>query len=83
MGLEITKGTIIRTICLVIALANQWLAVFGKSPLPIDDATVELLVSTIATAVTALLAWWKNNDFTLNARRAGKYLRDLKELKVG
>ncbi len=82
MGLEITKGTIIRTICLVIALANQWLAVFGKSPLPIDDATVELLVSTIATAVTALLAWWKNNDFTLNARRAGKYLRDLKELKA-
>ena len=83
MGLKITKGTIIRTICLVIALANQWLAVFGKSPLPIDDATVKLLVSTIATAVTALLAWWKNNDFTLNARRAGKYLRDLKELKVG
>lgn len=82
MGLEITKGTIIRTICLVIALANQWLAVFGKSPLPIDDATVELLVSTIATAITALLAWWKNNDFTLNARRAGKYLRDLKELKA-
>ena len=78
MGLEITKGTIIRTICLVIALANQWLAAFGKSPLPIEDATVELLVSTIVTIVLALISWWKNNDFTLNARRAGKYLRDLK-----
>lgn len=78
MGLEITTGTIVRTICLLIALANQVLAVFGKSPLPIDDSMVELLVSTIATAVFALIAWWKNNDFTLNARRAGKYLRDLK-----
>ena len=82
MGLKITKGTIIRTICVVIALANQFLAIFGKSPLPIDDATVELLVSTIATAVFALISWWKNNDFTLNARRAGKYLRDLKGIDV-
>lgn len=80
MGLEITKGTVIRTICLLIAIANQVLAVFGKSPLPIDDSMVELLVSTIATAVFALIAWWKNNDFTLNARRAGKYFRDLKEI---
>lgn len=75
---SITKGTIIRTICLLISLANQILAVFGKSPLPIDDATVELLVSTIATAVFALISWWKNNDFTLNARRAGVYLRQLR-----
>ena len=82
MGLEITKGTIIRTICLIVALANQVLAAFGKSPLPIEDATVELLVSTIVTIVLALISWWKNNDFTLNARRAGKYLRDLKGIDV-
>jgi len=79
----ITKGTIARTICLALALVNQLLAIFGKSPLPIDDATVELLVSTIATLIFSIIAWWKNNDFTLNARKAGKYLRDLKELKVG
>lgn len=80
MGLKITKGTIIRTLCLIIALTNQILAVFGKSPLPIDDTTVELLVSTLATVILALINWWKNNDFTLNARRAGKYFRDLKEI---
>lgn len=80
MSAGITKGTIARTICLVIALANQLLAIFGKSPLPIDDATVELLVSTIATLIFSIIAWWKNNDFTYNARLAGKYLRDLKEV---
>ena len=78
----ITKGTIARTICLIVALANQLLAIFGKSPLPIDDATIELMVSTMATIILAVINWWKNNDFTLNARRAGKYLRDLKELKA-
>jgi len=82
MGLEITKGTIIRTICLIVALANQVLAIFGKSPLPIDDATIELIVSTGATLIFSIIAWWKNNDFTLNARRAGKYLRDLKGIDV-
>lgn len=78
--MNITTGTIIRTICLLISLANQILAVFGKSPLPIDDATVELIVSTIATLIFSIIAWWKNNDFTYNARLAGKYLRDLKEV---
>lgn len=76
----ITKGTIARTICLIVALANQLLAIFGKSPLPIDDATIELMVSTIATLIFSIIAWWKNNDFTYNARLAGKYLRDLKEV---
>jgi SPP1 family holin len=76
--MNITTGTIIRTICLLISLANQILAVFGKSPLPIDDATVEMIVSTVATAIFALIAWWKNNDFTRNARKAGVYLLELK-----
>lgn len=78
MGLEITKGTVIRTICLALALINQVLVMFGKSPLPIEDAAIEALVSTAWTIASAVWAWWKNNDFTLNARRAGKYLRDLK-----
>lgn len=76
--MNITTGTIIRTICLLVSLANQILAVFGKSPLPIDDATIELIVSTIATIVFAVIAWWKNNDFTYNARKAGVYFRQLK-----
>lgn len=83
MNYSITTGTIIRTICLLVALANQILAVFGKSPLPIDDATIELIVSTVATIVFAIISWWKNNDFTPNARRAGVYLRQLKRGEGG
>ena len=56
--MKITKGTLIRTILLVFALINQVLAVFGKSPIPIDDDTVTNLISTIWTIIASLIAWW-------------------------
>lgn len=72
---NITKGTLIRTILLVIALINQILAVFGKSPIPIDDDTVTNLISTAWTVIASLIAWWKNNSFTKKAIEADEILR--------
>lgn len=73
---NITKGTIIRTVLLVLALVNQVLAVYGTSPIPVDDDTVTNLISTICTVVTAIMAWWKNNSFTEKAIEADKMLRE-------
>lgn len=42
-------------------------AVEGKSPLPIESATVEQLVTAGITSIAALIAWWKNNSFTKEA----------------
>lgn len=64
---RIDKFTLIRTIVLFVALFNQILVIVGKSPLPIEDASIELLVSTIWTITSALVSWWKNNSFTTNA----------------
>ena len=72
--INITKGTLIRTILLVLALINQILAVFGKSPIPIDDDTVTNLISTVWTVIASLIAWWKNNSFTDKAIKADKVL---------
>ena len=72
--INITKGTLIRTILLVLALINQILAVFGKSPIPIDDDTVTNLISTVWTVIASLIAWWKNNSFTDKAIKADKML---------
>lgn len=69
-----TKGTIIRTACLILALINNVLAIAGKSPLPIDDAVVTEVVSFIFTAAASLTAWWKNNSFTKKAIEADNYL---------
>lgn len=75
----ITAGTIARTICLAVALLNQVLAAAGKSPLPIEDETINMLVSTGATVIAAAVAWWKNNSFTSVAVQADKVLKELKE----
>lgn len=71
---RVTKGTIIRTALLFLALINNVLALFGKSPLPIDDSELENLISLIFTIATALVSWWKNNSFTSDAIEADDYL---------
>ncbi|MDF2857960.1 MAG: hypothetical protein K0Q87_3811 [Neobacillus sp.] len=77
--MKISKGTVIRTICLGIALINQIFTIAGHSPLPIDDETVNLAVTTTATIVTSLAAWWKNNSFTSAAIEADELLIRIKQ----
>ena len=74
----VTAGTIARTACLLLALANQVLSALGKPVLPIESATVEQLVTAGITTVTALIAWWKNNSFTAAALEADKTFDRLK-----
>ena len=63
----VSSGTIARTICLVLALANQILAMLGLVPVDIAEDTVYQGVSIIFTVVTAGIAWWKNNSFSKKA----------------
>ena len=70
---QITTGTIVRTLCLILALANQIMTVCGKTPLPITDAQVADAVALIATVGASLWAWWKNNSFTSAAIEGDKY----------
>lgn len=62
--MKVSSGTIARTIILVLALINQILVATGRSVIPIEDDTVVQVVSLLATVVTSLIAWWKNNSFT-------------------
>lgn len=81
MKRNISAGTIARTICLFVALLNQIFVIFSISPIPIEDETWEILVSTIATIITALVAWWKNNSFSKNAIEADEKLAKLRSEK--
>ncbi|UNY48489.1 holin [Bacillus phage rho14] len=65
------KGTVVRTVLLLIALINQTMLMFGKSPLDITEGQVNQLAdalytagSVIFTISTTLVAWFKNNYVT-------------------
>lgn len=74
----ISAGTIARTACLLLALANQVLSALGKPVLPIESATVEQLVTAGITTVTALINWWYNNSFTQAAIEGDKTYENVK-----
>lgn len=79
MNEKISTGTIVRTLCLVLALVNQLLSAFGKSPLPIDNVQLEQLVTGLITVVAALVNWWENNSFTKEALAADELYKTLRE----
>ena len=76
---KISTATIVRTACLLLALANQVLSAMGKPIIPIESSTVEQLVTAGITTVTALIAWWNNNSFKKEAIQADNVMETLKK----
>lgn len=76
--LHIKADTIARTVILFLALANQVMVALGWSPIELEEESVYTLASTIATLVTAIWAWWKNNSFTQAALKADTVLKEEK-----
>ena len=77
--MTISAGTIARTIILVLALLNQLLTATGHGVINISDESINTLISTGFTIVTAIVAWWKNNSFTQSALKADEVMREGKE----
>ena len=73
--MKASKGAVIRTAVLVLALINTGLQLFSKSPLPIDNEMVEKIVSFVFMLAASLVAWWKNNSFRMPAIQ-GDLLKD-------
>ena len=77
----IKTETIARTIVLVLALLNQVLAIAGKGTLDIAESDIYQVCTLVATIVSTLCSWWKNNSFTPAAIAADETLKELKEGK--
>ena len=73
-----TVDTIIRTILLAVTIVNQVLTSLGKNPIPFSDEEIYGALTTVATVVMTLWAWWKNNSFTNASIRADEYMNALK-----
>ena len=77
--LKITPGTIARTVILAIAIINRILARFGHPIIDIDSGIITEFVADAWLIVTALIAWWKNNSFTLPALAGDIIMRALRK----
>lgn len=73
---KISTATIVRTVCLLLALLNLLLSSLGKPMLPIENATAEQFITALATIVIALVNWWNNNSFTQEAIKADNLLNE-------
>ncbi|WP_426578863.1 phage holin (plasmid) [Bacillus altitudinis] len=76
------KGTVIRTVLLLIAFINQTLAMFGKPVLPITDDQVTTLADSLYLAgstafllITTIVAWFKNNYVTEKGKKQKEILK--------
>lgn len=77
--MKISKGTIVRTIMLVLALVNMALQHFGIDVIKVDESQVLSLVEILIELAVIIVAFWKNNSFTEKAIQADKFLQTLKE----
>ena len=77
--MKVKTETIIRTIVLILALANQVLAIYGKQKIPITEDEVYQLITLIITIGSAMWSWWKNNSFTQPAIKADEYMEKLRQ----
>ncbi|MBC1604103.1 phage holin [Listeria rocourtiae] len=78
---SVTVATWVRTALLAVALINQLLSILGINPLPFSDARVEQFVTFMFTAVTAIIAFWKNQSFTKAAQNADVQMKMVKAKK--
>ena len=74
-GNVIDRGTVIRTIVLALALINQFLTAFGLTKIPGTSDEQILVVSTIITSVTTIIAWFKNNYLTVKGKKQKEVLQ--------
>ena len=77
----ISKGTIVRTISLVIVLINIVLKKFGVDLINVSESEILTTVEMLIEIAVIVVAWWKNNSYSKNAIQADEYLKHLKEME--
>lgn len=77
--MKISKGTIIRTILMILVIVNIILERNGIDVIPADESTITMFVETLIEIAVLGVSFWKNNSFSKNAIKADEFLKKLKE----
>ena len=81
MDFKISKGTIVRTIMIIIVIVNMVLQHFGLDIINVEESQVLSLVEVLLELAIIIVGFWKNNSFTDKAIKADEFLKTLKEGK--
>lgn len=74
-----TIKAFIRLLVAVILTFNSVLTAKGLNPIPFDESAFSNIALQIATGLSVLWIWWKNNNITKTAKEAQGYKKALQE----
>lgn len=75
---NISKGTIVRTIMLIIVIFNLILKACGKPLIDVEEHTLFYWLEVILEIGVIITTFWKNNSFSKAAIKADDFLKKLK-----
>ena len=74
-----TIKAFIRLLVAAILAFNTVLTAKGINPIPFDETACSDIALQIATGLSVIWVWWKNNNVTKTAKRAQSYKKALQE----
>ena len=81
--MKISKGTIVRTIMLIIVIINLVLKQLGHDLINVSESEILSVVEMLIELAVIVVSFWKNNSYTQNAIKADEFLKNLKTLDDG
>lgn len=79
--MKISKGTIVRTILLMVTLINLALQHFNIDMIKVGESEIASIIEYIIQIAIIVVGFWKNNSYTENAIKADDFLKKLKEME--
>lgn len=77
--MKISKGTIVRTVLLVVVIINLILKQFGLDLIEVTESEILTVIEMVIEIAVIIVSFWKNNSYTQNAIKADEFLKNLKE----
>lgn len=77
--MKISKGTIVRTVMIVLVIVNMVLGRMGYDVIDVDENQVLEIVEILIEIAIIIVGFWKNNSYTEKAIKADEFLKGLRE----
>lgn len=74
-----TIKALIRLLVAAILMLNSVLTAKGLNPIPFDESAFSDVALQVATGLSVIWVWWKNNNVTCAAKAAQGYKKSLQE----